>query len=283
MVRFRKTLLVVAALLAAGTAVAGSDAEFSRVDTTGDGRPRALQLGINHYVRDDGATVDLIGAVHVGDRAYYAGLNARFRDYDALLFELVAPPDADFAHLADRGKGLLSTTQVGLTKLLGLTFQLDEIDYGQANFVHADLSPSELHDSMVERNESLYVYFWRVFFASIDEYARDPLGLRDLEVLSSMIATGERPSMKVLMAYEMTDMRAVRDLLGEDSDSAIVGARNERAIEVLRRELDAGSKRLGIFYGVAHMPDLAERLVDGLGFEHAGTDWVDAWLLVDDE
>ena len=280
--RFRNTLLVAALLFAAGIAVAGDGAEFTRVDTSDDGRPRALQLGINRFVRDDGATVDLVGAVHVGDRAYYAELNDRFRAYDALLFELVAPPDADFARLADRGKGLLSTTQVGLTKLLGLTFQLDEIDYGQPNFVHADLSPSELHESMVERKESLYVYFWRVVFASIDEYARDPLGLRDLEVLSSMITTGEPPSMKVLMAYEMTDLQAVRDLLGEDSDSAIVGARNARAIEVLRRELDAGSRHVGIFYGVAHMPDLAERLVDGLGFAYAGTDWVDAWLLADD-
>jgi hypothetical protein len=38
-----------------------------------------------------------------------------------------------------------------------------------------------------ERGESLYVYFWRIFFASLNEYAKDPLGLKDLEILSSAL------------------------------------------------------------------------------------------------
>ena len=36
-------------------------------------------------------TVDLIGAVHIGDVAYYAAAQRRFEQYDALLYELVAP------------------------------------------------------------------------------------------------------------------------------------------------------------------------------------------------
>ena len=35
--------------------------------------------------------VDLIGAVHVGEKAYYEALNKQFEDYDAVLYELVAP------------------------------------------------------------------------------------------------------------------------------------------------------------------------------------------------
>ena len=36
-------------------------------------------------------TVDLIGAVHVGEKEYYEALNKRFEQYDSMLYELVAP------------------------------------------------------------------------------------------------------------------------------------------------------------------------------------------------
>ena len=173
----------------------------------------------------------------------------------------------------------MSKAQVALTKALDLTFQLDEIDYGQPNFVHADLTPSEFRQSMADRNESLYVYFWRIFFASVNEYARDPLGLNDWQMLAGMVTSGEDNSLKTMMAWEMTDIDAVQDILGEDSDSAIVGARNEKAIAVLRSRMDAGDRRIGIFYGVAHMPDLEERLLDEVGLTYETTTWVDAWQL----
>ena len=38
-----------------------------------------------------GFVVDLIGAVHVGEKSYYEALDKQFEDYDAVLYELVAP------------------------------------------------------------------------------------------------------------------------------------------------------------------------------------------------
>lgn len=260
-------------------AFAGAENKFTRIDTDDDGGARALQIGIVTY-GGNGVSVDLIGAVHVGDKAYYEDLNKRFTTYDSLLFELVAPEGADFSKLAGRRKGLLSTAQVGLTKLFDLSFQLDEIDYGAENFVHADLSPKGVRESMAERDESMYTLFWRVFYASINEYAKDPLGLRDWQMLAGMVGADEDMSLKTMFAYQMTDLDQIGDILGDDSSSTIVGARNERAIEVLHEQLDAGGNRIGIFYGVAHMPDLEERLL-GMGLEYESTRWVDAWLLND--
>lgn len=260
----------------------GRAPEFARVDTDADGRPRALQMSIVAYVPADASKlfeVDLVSAIHIGDPAYYAELNSRFEEYDVLLYELIAPAEALGAERLDERKGILSTAQVGMTKLLDLSFQLDEIRYDAANFVHADLSPEELRASMAERGESLYVYFWRIFFATLNEYAKDPLGLRDVEILSGMLAAGQDDSLKTMMAYEMTNLDAVEDMLGDDSNNAVIGARNQRAIDVLRREIEAGANRIGIFYGVAHMPDLEERLLEQLGLTYDRTDWVDAWLL----
>lgn len=280
-----RSIATILLLLATAATNADSGTVFTRIAFDDEERPRALQMSVVTYEPVDGKdilSVDLVGAIHIGDPSYYAELNQRFHDYDVLLYELVAPQDAAANGGLSKRKGILSTTQIGMTKLLGLSFQLDEINYDQANFVHADLSPEELRQSMADRGESLYVYFWRVFFATLDQYAKDPLGLQDLQMLSTMAASGQDSSFKTMIAYEMTNIDQVQDILGEDSDSAVIGARNQRAIDVLKREIDAGAKRIGIFYGVAHMPDLEERLQDQLGLEYSATDWVDAWQLGDE-
>ncbi len=257
---------------------------FARVAADDQDKPRALQLAIVSYAPRSGSadySVDLISAIHIGDKEYYAELNDRFRDYDVLLYELVAPRGAIVTPGAER-KGFISNAQLWLTRMLDLSFQLDEIDYTRPNFVHADLSSKELAASMAERNESLYTYFWRIFFASMREYGKDPLGLRDWQLLAAILRSDEDPALKTLLAYELTDLDNIQQVLGEASDSAVIGARNERAIEVLRGQLDAGATRIGIFYGVGHMPDLEDRL-RAMGLAPRGAIWVDAWRLGQDE
>jgi hypothetical protein len=277
-----KTTIGLTALVATAAVFAESSTTFARIAEDDQDRAIALQLAVVTYVPNDerlGLSVDLIGAVHIGDPAYYAQLNELFESYDVLLYELVAPEGAMVAERVAKRRGFLSTTQVGLTKLLDLSFQLDEIKYDRANFVHADLSPDELKQSMEARGESLYVYFWRLFYASIDDYAKDPLGWNDMQKISRVLAAGQGDSFKTLIAYEMADMEQVQKVLGEDSGSAVIGARNQRVIDVLRREIGSGAKHIGIFYGVAHMPDLEERLLDQVDLEYAETTWVDAWRL----
>ena len=274
---------IVLALAPTGLA-ADSPTTFARVAVDEQEKPAALQLAIVTYVSQDDSrsiSVDLISAIHVGDKAYYAELNDRFESYDALLYELIAPKDTVVDRTAEEREGFVSNAQLILKNILDLTFQLDEIDYSKPNFVHADLSPAELSQSMDERDESLYVYFWRVFYASMDEYAKDPLGIRDWQMLSAVLAANDDNAVKILIAYEMTDLKQMRKILGDDSDSAVIGARNERAIEVLRSTLDMGTDRMriGIFYGVAHMPDLEVRLVNELGLVRQEVLWIDAWKL----
>ena len=59
----------------------------------------------------------------------------------------------------------------------------------------------------------------------------------------------------------------------------ILTDRNKVALKVLARELAAGKKKLAIFYGAAHLPDLEERMVEKMGFERKATRWVTAWKL----
>ncbi len=276
--------LVVTLLLAFAPAIPGyadDETTFVRVAEDDHDQPLALQLAIASYASRSGGgiRVDLVSAIHIGDSGYYEELNDRFRSYDALLYELIAPKDMVISRQDSERSGVVSNTQIMMKNMLELSFQLDEINYGASNFVHADLTPAELSKSMDERGESLYVYFWRLFYASIDQYAKDPLGLKDMRMLSAMLSADSDNAFKIILAYEMTNMDTLREILGEDADSAVIGARNQRAVDVLKSQLDGGAKHVGIFYGVAHMPDMEQRVINQLDLIYLDTTWIDAWRL----
>ena len=67
--------------------------------------------------------------------------------------------------------------------------------------------------------------------------------------------------------------------MGGIDGSAVIDGRNQRAIDVLREQIDSGAKRLGIFYGAAHMPDMEGRLIQQLELTRHRVNWVDAWIL----
>ncbi len=279
---YGKALVATLVLIFAPATSVQADGEttFVRVAEDDQSRPLALQVAIASYApRTGDRRVDLISAIHIGDREYYEALNNRFRSYDALLYELVAPSDAVISRPESERRGVISNTQIMMKNMLELSFQLDEINYDASNFVHADLTPAELSQSMDERGESLYVYFWRLFYASIDQYAKDPLGLSDIRMLSAMLSTDSDNTFKIMLAYEMTNLDKLREILGEDSDSAVIGARNQRAVDVLKSQLDGGAKRVAIFFGVAHMPDMEQRLINQLDLIYLDTTWIDAWRL----
>ncbi len=279
------TLLAVFVLSQEALAQPAPETQFARVDLDSDGEPRALQMAVVTYsaARPGGAEryfeVDLIGAVHIGDLAYYEALNDRFTGYDALLYELVAPPDALPQPDAEK-QSVISSTQRGMRSMLGLEFQLDHIDYAASNMVHADFSPEEFRDDMTARNESLYVYFWRAFYASMRDASRDPLGIRGWQMLSAMLATADTTAFRTVVAYEMTRLDQVNQFLdGGANGSALIAGRNARAMDVLETELAKGHRRIGIFYGVAHMPDFERRLAARFNLRPSATEWVDAWQL----
>ncbi len=79
--------LGVGTLCAASPEGAAADGKFTRFEADESGT--RLQTGVGSYYNRDGVTVDLIGAIHIGDKAYYDRLNRRFTRYDAMLYEMV--------------------------------------------------------------------------------------------------------------------------------------------------------------------------------------------------
>ena len=61
--------------------------------------------------------------------------------------------------------------------------------------------------------------------------------------------------------------------------STLITERNKRALEVLRQELQAGKRKVGIFYGAGHLADMHERLIKDFGLTPVNITWLEAWDL----
>ncbi len=264
-----------------------SDApDFVRITRNADDSPLSMQTAVVEYQIADGpyagAKIDLIGAVHVAEKSYYVELNRRFRDYEKLLYELVADPNVRVvAAKKDRGVyNPLSAMQVGMKDALKLTFQLDEIDYGSKNFVHADMTPDEFAADMKKRQDSFVSMFARVLGSSLAAQSTDAAVGSDAKVLAALMAKNQAVALRRVLAEQFENMEiTLMGLEDQQGKSTLVTERNATAFAVLKRELDKGSRRLGIFYGAAHLKDMDQRLVKDFSAKRGNVFWLDAWKL----
>ena len=260
--------------------------EFIRVEE--DPNAVRLQTAVTHFEKD-GAKVDLIGAIHIADKAYYNDLTTRFTTYDSLLFEMVGgekfpaakaeenPVPAAEPVPADPIVKKKQPNLSGLHKIyetiasyLDLTGQVDQIDYTTKNFVHADLTSDEFFDLQAARKESLFTFMLKASFAAQKSTLPQP---DSFKLLQGIIAHNGN-LLKLQLVHTLGDGdNQMASLMG---DSVIITDRNKRCLEVMQRELDAGHKVLGIFYGAAHFPDMSQRLLEQ-GFVLKGQDWLTAW------
>lgn len=289
--RAAAVLAAFASLLAAAPAQAAAAApdaipsDFVRFVEAGDGG--RLETAITRYRKDD-VEVTFFAAVHIADAACYAALNDRFTTCDALLYELVAAPDARPAKgQRERGFSPVSLLQRGMKTSLELAFQLDEIDYQAANFVHADMTPQEFEQSMSERGESMLSMMFdmmqqtaRQQRAQADERGGDGDGdgaaaaAKPFDLVAAFRSGEGRHLLRMTFGRQLEQ---VEGMMAGGKGSTLLEGRNEKCLEVLQRELQAGKKRLGVYYGAAHFPHMERRLVEDLGFAKAGHEWLVAW------
>ena len=269
--------------------------EFIRVEETDDAT--RLQTAVVGFTKG-GVSVELVGAIHIADKEYYQGLNKRFEGYEALLFEGIggdqpaavpappgevpapaekekaAGPDEADAPPAPRKKGNLDglhTAYEAGAEWLGLSYQMKEVDYRKANFVHADLTVAEFTALQAERGESLAGFAIKAALkAPKDKPVKEPSSLK----LLASIIRGDKSGLKRELVHTLG--AGDDQVAGLAGDNVIIGDRNAKCLEVLDREVLAGRKKLGIFYGAAHFPDMQKRLLED-GWEMSGIEWLTAW------
>jgi hypothetical protein len=260
---------------------ADADHKFIRLVRNDHGDPQAMQTAIVHYVPAKegdrpGLSVDLVGAVHVGEKPYYERLNKTFAGYDALLFELVAEKGA-VPKAGQKSHSPISAIQTGMKEFLELDFQLDDIDYTKKNFVHADMSPDEMAKSMKDRGESIWTIMLRMMAAGIAQ--QNGGNTSDLDLIMALFDKHRAIQMKRLLADMFDNAGGMMTALEGPDGSTLITERNKAALKVLAEEIKSGKKKLAIFYGAGHLADMEKRLISDFGLKRADEQWLDAWNL----
>ena len=226
---------------------------FIRLNKDENKQPLALEAAIVRYVPKDRGKktpiVDLIAAVHIGEKSYYQRLNREFKDYDAVLYELVAPAGTRIPKGGGESSSIVSMVQKAMKNVLELEFQLELIDYTRPNFVHADMSPKQFADSMDKRGESMFTMFLRMMLAAMNQQNAQDTSASDVQLLMALFDKDRALALKRVLAEQFQSMDGMLSYLEGPDGSTLVSERNKVALEVLRGQIDEGKKKLAIFYG----------------------------------
>lgn len=259
---------------------------YFRVSREGEKqRPSSFDAAIAHF--SNGKTgkeelrVDLISAVHIGDKEYYAELNKRFTEYEVVLFELVASKEMMIEELSKdekKNKSALGAIQGGFGKLLKLDFQMEHIDYTAKNMVHADMD-AETFFKRFQEDGGLLGIILKAYRQALNREEAAGEGKVEEKLVASLFAKDTSLALKRLVAEEMQSSLRQTELIFGD-DSLIIDERNECCLKVLRKEIAAGKKRIAIFYGGAHNPAFSNSLQEEFGMSSkVDRTWVVAWDL----
>lgn len=257
---------IIASCLFAFVCAAVAQAEekaFIRVQTE-KGEVTSLQTASVVYKKGD-LTVDLVGVIHVGDKAYYRGLQRQLATYDSLLYELVAP------------KGVVPERKASMFGMIvkaiaDLDMQLACINYRKANFVHADLSFQEILD----KNGGGLVVGLKLLADMLQKNKSSD----ELEGIAREMSVADTPLALKKAFAKMLVAQMGGEVKGGLLDGLLIKDRNKKVMESLDEQMKGGKKKIGIFYGAAHMPDFEARL-EKLGFKREKVIWHTAWDLSD--
>lgn len=231
-----------------------------------------------------GEEVDLVGAVHVADAAYYADLNERFKNYEAVLYELVGKPEAgnplgDRVVAADAALGWIGALQEKMREVLKLEGQLESIDYAAPNMVHADMDLAAFQQSRAENGETFFGLWLKAMAAQQASGRGQGSDLAGLIVLMRILMKKDgSDDLKRLIGREFDQIEGLMNGLEAGGGTVIIGERNRVALEVLQSQIQQGKKRLAVFYGAAHFPDMQRRL-EQAGYKRVGEEWLAAWSI----
>jgi hypothetical protein len=268
----------------------------------------AVQTRIVEYrpANGTGPSILLVGASHLGTPEYYAALQKRLDACSVVLFEGVGLGDAlkQGPGTLDRDAGI----QKQLANALGLKFQLDAIDYRRANFVNSDLGvegvQSEIHEradkapagkqpggkkpagkeSAGEESSEKSDDMFQTLMEALQGTGK---GAEMVQPLLALLGNSEqsRATMRLVLievlgrAGEMLEVAKNASPEMKDLFDVILTERNEIVLRDLRVQvgkLPAG-KNVAVFYGAAHLPELAQRIAADLHYAPAAEKWETAF------
>ncbi len=246
-------------------------------------KARALQTATVEYrpTSGNGPSILLVGVAHLGAKEYFEALQKRLDRATVVLYEGVGLKDVK------HGPGEMGPdpgVQGALAKALGLKFQLDVIDYRRPHFINSDLHVPELEEEVRKRSGDAGT---PPSDAALDQLmdALQGTGMTG-SALNQMIGLlGATPQMqemtKVMLVETLSQAGEFLELAKgmspemKDMFDVLLTQRNAIVLRDLRTQLarHKTGDTIAVFYGAAHMDEIAARLRDELRYAPAATQW----------
>lgn len=254
-----------------------------------------LDIAVTYYMHPDGGPrIDLVGAVHIGEKTYYRQTQRMLDRASIVLYEGVKPKDstaADFEKPQAADKNPLRALQGKIATWFGLEFQLDGIDYTRPHFVHADLTAEEFTGRPSGADAAS---------GDEDDASDKPQGgaaklkgqanrllmlmnmfgpMLDLLMGDATRAGPARNRLKGMFAQTLGSVDVQKQLqsFAPGMSELLLTKRNAVVIKRLQEQREKkGAKSIAVFYGAAHMTGIEDELTR-LGYERVGAEWLRAW------
>jgi hypothetical protein len=236
-----------------------------------DAKLSAIQTGTIEFrpMEGNGPSVWLVSVAHLGTPEYYQAIQKRLETMTVVLFEGVG-----LAEEVKQGPGTVNRDagiQKQLSDALGLRFQLDAIDYRRPNFVNSDLPVEDVQKEVEERagagDETKTNETFNMLMQAIQGSGQAADMLKPM--MAFLTATPEMRETTRLMLIEVLaraeEMVAlVKNVSPEMKDlfEVLLTERNAIVMRDLHTQLARlkSGESVAIFYGAAHMPELAKHL-----------------------
>jgi hypothetical protein len=249
----------------------GEHLRFSPGETPADG---ALEIAVTEFTSpsDPEIKVTLYGVVHIADMSYYQQVQKDLAKFDTVLYEGIKPDEKP-----NQSTVLLNTMQKLFGDVLGLTFQKDGINYVQENYVHADISISELREKM--NGQPLTPLDGAISPETLERVKP----LLDVGTKLVKILMDNKPELRNSIKMQFGSQLGNSDIskqLKPEMHKAIVLDRNQIVMDVLDRELEEKptKKSIVIFYGAGHNADFVKRFKER-GYTQTSKRWMTAWAV----
>jgi len=247
----------------------------------------ALEIAVKTFSHaETGISVDLAGAIHIADDSFFQDVQDHLDSLDVVLWEAVRSNQKQ-VQPSNNQMDLLKRMYILMANELGLAYQMDAIDYENLPEVweHCDMSLEDVaqHGGLLYSDKfSSNPQMKQLFEMLSDELDAMEQELNNRRSASGGMFTKMKPRLAEGFAYE-SDSKLMKKiqyalpdlLLGK---GVILDKRNGVVCDRIKELTELGEPtHIGVFYGAAHLPGMEEYLLEELGYELTGEQWITAW------
>lgn len=251
----------------------------------------------------------LVGVSHIGEAAYYETVQERLETMGLVMFEGVRAseerakpkahdPNAPPPRKMPKRAGGEFSLQADLAKSLGLSFQLDAIDYERPHFLNSDMTIAQISEilnpppppgakgKMVPANpdEDTGAAQFNNLMSAMDGSGFlggvIQMGVKFIGANTKLQTLVKLSFIEVLGSLEGDISRLELPSPGlQELLHVLIEKRNRVVMDDLQATLAEKTppKSIAIFYGAAHMPDMETRLQTEFGYRPVKDEWLNAF------